>query len=166
MLKTLIAASLAGFILNSLAQAAAEPVVLQVTLSDDAPLALSGRVIVFAQPWDDAVTANQGQPPTSVDVSERNLSSVAVAAEEIGRIAPGQTRWINADHLAFPTPFSELAPGSYAVQAVLDVNHDYNYFGRSRQEPASPVVRIRGWRERRIARSYFATRRSRRSRFA
>jgi hypothetical protein len=125
MLKKLIAAPLAGLLLLGAVHASAPPpLLLQVTLGDQAPAAESGRLLAFAQPWDDAVAANHGQPPTAVDVGDFNPPGLAVAAQEIGRIAPGETQWIDADQLAFPIPFSSLKPGAYAVQVVLDVHHD------------------------------------------
>lgn len=143
MLKNLIVAPLAILVMASAVQAdAPSPLLLQVTLSDRAPAAESGRLLVFAQPWDEAVAANQGQPPTTVDTNDFNLPALAITAQQIRRIAPGETQWIDADHLAFPTPFSALKPGAYAVQVVLDVHHDYNYLGRSPEDAVSPVVKL------------------------
>ena len=45
----------------------------------------------------------------------------------------------------FPQPFSELDPGVYEAQAVLDVDHDYNYHGRTTEDWISPVVTLAGW---------------------
>ncbi len=143
MLKNLIIAPLAMFLVASAVQAAAPtPLLLQVTLSTHAPAAESGRLLVFAQRWDEAVAANDGQPPTMVDTDESKSLSVAVAAQETSRIAPGETQWIDADQLAFPTPFSSLKPGAYAVQVVLDVHHDYNYVGRAPEDAISPVIKL------------------------
>ncbi len=44
---------------------------------------------------------------------------------------------------SFPTPFSQLPPGTYRFQAVLDRNHDYNYGGRGAGDILSPVVEAR-----------------------
>src|SRR5208283_5374431 len=43
---------------------------------------------------------------------------------------------------AFPTPFSQLKPGRYAVQAVLDRDHSYNYTGRGPGDLVSGVVEM------------------------
>ncbi len=143
MLKNLIAASLASVLLVGAVQAATpSPLLLRVTLSDKAPAAESGRLLVFAEPWDEAVAANHGQPPPAVDINIRKVLDVHVAAQETSRIVPGGSRWIDLDRLAFPTPFSALKPGSYAVQALLDVNHDYNYLGRTAEDATSPVVKL------------------------
>jgi enterochelin esterase-like enzyme len=45
--------------------------------------------------------------------------------------------------MAFPEGFSRMPPGEYAVQAVLDVHHTYNYGGRAAGDLLSPVVRLR-----------------------
>lgn len=142
MLKHLIAATLAIVMTAGTAQAGSlSPRLLPVTLSEHAPGASSGRLLVFAQPWEAAVAAHGGQPPTAVDF-DFLAPGVAVAAQEITRIAPGETQWIDADRLAFPTPFSALKPGAYAVQVVLDVNHDYSYRGRAPDDAVSPVMKL------------------------
>ncbi len=145
MLKNLIAALLASLMLlvsGAVQAAAPSPLLLQITLSNKASVAESGRLLVFAQPWDEAVAANQGQPPTTVAINDYKPLAVDVAAQETCHIAPGETQWIDADHLAFPTPFSALKPGVYAVQVVLDVHHDYNYLGRTSEDAVSPVIKL------------------------
>lgn len=143
MFKNIFFAPLASLLVANAVQAnAPSPLLLQVTLSDQAPAAESGRLLVFAMPWDEAVAANHGQPPTTVDFINFRSPAVVMAAQEIRRIAPGETQWIDADHLAFPTPFSALKPGAYAIQVVLDVHHDYNYLGRTSEDSVSPVVKL------------------------
>ncbi|HMA51850.1 MAG TPA: alpha/beta hydrolase-fold protein, partial [Magnetospirillaceae bacterium] len=49
---------------------------------------------------------------------------------------------LDADVTAFPQPFSKMAPGRYAVQAVLDQNHTYNYIGRGPGDLVSAVAEL------------------------
>ncbi len=146
MFKSLLSAALAILALGTAAQPeavqAAAPLLLQVTLSPDAPAPESGRLLVFAEPWDKATSASNGQAPASIDNDDFSPTGVAIAAQETSRIAPGETQWVDADHLAFPAPFSALPPGAYAVQVVLDVGHDYNYLGRTPQDAVSPVLKV------------------------
>jgi hypothetical protein len=108
---------------------------------------VSGRLLLFAQ---DAKTAEaqaaedkaDGGKVEEVDTSPFFPTRTAVAAQEVGRLAPGQVVDIDTDHLAFPRGWSQLPPGDYYVQAVLDVNHDYNYGGRGAGDLVSPVVKV------------------------
>ena len=45
-----------------------------------------------------------------------------------------------------PKPFSALPTGIYEAQAVLDVNHNYNYKERGPDDWVSPVVMLAGWK--------------------
>src|SRR6185312_13772233 len=64
------------------------------------------------------------------------------AAMEVHDFAPGASVLIDADALAFPQGFSKLAPGDYDVQAVLDVDDDYNYSGRGAGDLVSDVTAV------------------------
>jgi enterochelin esterase-like enzyme len=68
--------------------------------------------------------------------------AIAIAAQEVARLEPGATVDFDADVTAFPTPFSQLKPGRYAVQAVLDRDHSYNYTGRGPGDLVSGVVEM------------------------
>ena len=68
--------------------------------------------------------------------------ATAIAAREVARLEPGATIDLDADVTAFPTPFSQLQAGHYAVQAVLDRNHSYNYTGRGHGDLVSGVVEM------------------------
>jgi hypothetical protein len=57
-------------------------------------------------------------------------------------LVPGAAVVIDADTLAFPKAYSQLPAGDYDVQAVLDVNHDYNYGGRGGGDLVSEVVQV------------------------
>ena len=142
MIKTMLAASVLALVGLSARAGAAAPALAQVQLSATAPKPLSGRLLIFAEPWDAAKAANKGADPTVVDANGFEPGEVAIAAAEIPRLAPGQTDVINADLLAYPTAFSALKPGVYAVQAVLDVGHTYGYAGREARDPVSPVVKV------------------------
>src|SRR5580765_8120197 len=68
--------------------------------------------------------------------------ATAIAAQEVAHLKPGATVALDADVVAFPTPFSKLKPGRYAVQAVLDRDHSYNYTGRGPGDLVSGVVEM------------------------
>jgi hypothetical protein len=77
-----------------------------------------------------------------VDASPFRGTQDSVAAREVTRLVPGQGVDIDVDAQAFPTGWSKLPPGDYLVQAVLDVDHDYNYSGRGAGDLVSEVARI------------------------
>jgi Enterochelin esterase and related enzymes len=108
----------------------------------------SGRLLLFAI---DAKTAEAAAKAASggksaaveeVDANPFRATETSVAAREISDWAPGQTVDIDADQRVFPSAFSRLPPGDYLLQAVLDVNHDYNYHGRSGGDLLSKVVAV------------------------
>jgi hypothetical protein len=110
-----------------------------VTLAADHDGPVSGRLIVFARPLQDANAAL----PQSVDASpfEPDAGGV-VAAQEVSGWKPGQTIDLDADTVAYPAPFKHAAPGRYAVQIVLDRHHTYARDGRGAGDLVSPVVAI------------------------
>lgn len=118
----------------------APPVILHVTLAGAANAAVSGRLLIFAKPLALAQSQAKGAAITEVDAGEFNPRETAIAAEEVHDLAPGQTVELDADLIAFPQAFSKLAPGRYAVQAVLDQDHSYNYGGRGPGDLLSPVT--------------------------
>lgn len=97
---------------------------------------VSGRLLIFIK---------QGTGDKEVDIDEMHFSSTWVAAAEVNDLAPGATVEIDADNLAYPQGFSALAPGNYEAQAVLDVEHAYNYRGRRPSAWMSNVVMLAGW---------------------
>src|SRR5579859_3421781 len=122
---------LAAFLLaGSLSAGAAERVIFHIRLGQASDKPVSGRLLVFAEPLAQAQAAAEGKPLTEVSVDEFHPGSVAIAAQEITDLQPGTAYDLDADVTAFPRPFSQLASGRYAVQAVLDQNHTYNYSGR------------------------------------
>ena len=111
---------------------------LTVTLDIGAAPA-AGRLIVFARRLDTGT-----KPPAAVDSNDISAKAPsAMAAKEIDRIAPGESVEIDLDDISYPQPLSRLPPGEYALQAVLDVDHDYNYLGRAEGDILSPVVTVR-----------------------
>ncbi|HJQ15492.1 MAG TPA: alpha/beta hydrolase-fold protein [Allosphingosinicella sp.] len=129
--KLLLALALAA----AASGAHAEPTLVAVAAAPTLPGPLSGRLIVFARkvtPGDD--------PAAPVDSSAFNPNGTAVAARELPALGPGDTTWVDADSDAFPAAFSQLPPGRYRFQAVLDRNHDYNYGGRGQGDVVSPIV--------------------------
>ncbi len=63
-----------------------------------------------------------------------------VAAKEVSDLAAGKSVDVDTDDIAFPAGFSSLKPGDYQAQAVLDVNHTYNYGGRGAGDLISDVI--------------------------
>ncbi len=107
---------------------------------------VSGRLLLFAIDAKDAEAAAKQHGGDGrveeVDTSPFFPTQTAVAAREVGRLAPGQALDIDADDIAFPAGWSQLPPGDYYVQAVLDVHRDYNYSGRGAGDLVSPVVKL------------------------
>jgi S-formylglutathione hydrolase FrmB len=97
---------------------------------------VSGRLLVFVA---------KGSGAKQVSINEFRPDATWVAAREVHDLAPGATVEINTDRIAYPKPFSDLAPGDYQVQAVLDVRHTYNYSGLTPGDLISPVLTLKNW---------------------
>lgn len=108
----------------------------RVTAGPEITAPVSGRLLIFLK---------TGEGAKSVDVGEFHPGAVFVAAKEIERLAPGQSVDIDTDDIAYPAPFSDLKPGDYQAQAVLDVGHTYNYSGRTAGDWESGVVSLPNW---------------------
>lgn len=104
--------------------------------------AVSGRLLLFALPAKIAAKQAVNGKVTAIDISEFQPTQTAVAAMDVTDLAPGASVLVDADALAFPEGFSKLAAGDYAMQAVLDVNHDYNYSGRTAGDLVSDVAQV------------------------
>ncbi|MGH8189868.1 MAG: alpha/beta hydrolase-fold protein [Rhodanobacteraceae bacterium] len=127
------------------AQAPAPPAphrLFRVTLDNSHTQPVSGRLLLFALPAKDAEAQAKGGKVTKVETSEFRPTQTAVAAMDVIDLAPGASVIIDADALAFPEGFSKLAAGNYDMQAVLDVNHDYNYSGRTAGDLVSGVSEV------------------------
>lgn len=114
------------------------PVVFHVSLGQASATSVSGRLLVFAK----LLGPGDKRPIGRVDMDQIDTHATAIAAREVARLEPGATVDLDADVTAFPTPFSQLKPGRYAVQAVLDRDHSYNYTGRSGGDLVSGVVEM------------------------
>jgi len=113
--------------------------IVRVTLDGAVDKGTSGRLLLFAMP---AADAKDGKID-AVDTNPFQPKAVSVAAREVSWIAPGQSVDLDADGEAFPAGFSALPPGDYLFQAVLDVNHDYNYSGRHAGDLVSEVTPVK-----------------------
>jgi hypothetical protein len=113
--------------------AAAQPAAFNIDPGVCSAEPVSGRMLVFAKP----IT---GAAPTSVDTGQLDPRETAIAAQEVHAIAAGKPVLVDADVVSFPQAFSSLAPGRYAVQAVLDRDHSYAYSGRGPGDCVSEVA--------------------------
>ncbi len=119
-----------------------------VTLGAASSQPTSGRLLLFATEAEaakaEAFKASHGKDGTvtEVDANPFSPASTRVAAMDVPHWTPGQTVDIDADQIAFPAGDSQLPEGDYCVQAVLDVNHDYNYGGRGAGDLVSEVVKV------------------------
>lgn len=116
------------------------PQLIRVTLGANQRHPVSGRLLVFAIAKGEAEKQAHGKKVTFVGLNPFKPNQVAVAAQEVHHLEPGQSVVLDADTLAFPRKFSRLASGSYDLQAVLDVHHNYNYNGRVPGDVVSPVT--------------------------
>ncbi len=108
---------------------------VQVATTVGAPV--SGRLLIFLK---------KGTGDKEVAVSEFHPGDTWVAAREVHDLAPGATVEFDADEVAYPKPFSALPAGVYEAQAVLDVDHNYNYRERVPQDWIGPVATLAGWK--------------------
>lgn len=122
--------------------AARTPPIFKVELDGAATRPVSGRLLVFATEATAAREANRGGKVEAVDADSLHPRRTAVAAREVSRLAPGERVSIDTDGQAFPTGFSSLPPGEYLLQAVLDLDHSYNYTGRGTGDLISPVISV------------------------
>jgi S-formylglutathione hydrolase FrmB len=105
-----------------------------VALDRSYSAAVSGRLLVFIAP--------ASGDASLVDIDMMSPESVYVAAREVTNLAPGKSVDIDADDVVFPRPLSQATPASYRVQAVLDVDHSYNYKGRAAGDYLSVPISI------------------------
>jgi hypothetical protein len=97
---------------------------------------VSGRVLVFVKP---------GSGDTQVDASEYDGGGVWIAAREVTNLAPGASVEVDGDETAFPKGLSAMPGGEYEAQAVLDIDHSYNYSGRDSEDWVSSTESIENW---------------------
>ena len=125
---------------SSFAQTSSPPRHVHFTVEAPAGISapISGRLLIFlkAGAGDKTVDSNP-LTPTAVWVGAREVQSLAAAASV--DVDP------DAEGIASPSPFGSIAAGDYEVQAVLDVDHSYNYKGREPKDWVSPVVALQHW---------------------
>ncbi len=148
------AAALLGALLHpALALADATPgtpaATLRVQLGSASAQATGGRLLVFAMAAKVAEAAalegskGQSSAVTEVDANPFAATQTTVVAREVLRLEPGQSVALDGDDLVFPAGLSKLPPGDYYLQAVLDVDHSYNYTGRHAGDLVSEVVKLK-----------------------
>src|SRR6516165_7854220 len=120
------------------AQALPVQVVFHVSLGQASATPVCGRLLIFAKP----LGPGDKRPVAEVNMDQIDTHATAIAAQEVAHLEPGATVELDADITAFPVPFSQLKPGRYAVQAVLDRDHSYNYTGRGPGDLVSGVVEM------------------------
>ncbi|HXD35402.1 MAG TPA: alpha/beta hydrolase-fold protein [Rhodanobacter sp.] len=109
----------------------------------------SGRLLLFAVDAKVAEAAakveskGKSSAVESVDADPFSGTVTSVAAREVEHWVPGQAIDVDTGRMAYPAAWSQLPSGDYLVQAVLDVNHDYNYLGRGAGDLVSDVVKLR-----------------------
>ncbi|MBB6243746.1 alpha/beta hydrolase-fold protein [Rhodanobacter sp. MP1X3] len=122
--------------------AAHTPPIFNVELDGAATKPVSGRLLLFATAATAARKAAKGGKVESVDADPLYPMRTAVASREVSRLVPKGSVTIDTDSQAFPMNFSALPPGDYLLQAVLDLDHNYNYSGRSAGDLVSPVISV------------------------
>src|SRR5579862_8819736 len=113
-----LAAAVVGAALALSAQAplAAEThPILEVTIAPAVSAPHGGRLLIFAEPYANAVAKARGKEIQAVDVFQLAEPHQAVAAVDVEQAQPGGTLAIDLDGIAFPQAFSRLPPGDYAV---------------------------------------------------
>ena len=120
--------------------APAAPALFRVELGKASAQPVSGRLLLFAVDAKVARAQAKDGQVDDVDADMLDPTQTSIAAREVSHLAPGQGVTMDADAVAFPKAFSQLPPGDYLLQAVLDTNHDYNYGGRGAGDLVSPVV--------------------------
>ncbi len=105
----------------------------EVRLSASAPAPVSGRVLLFVK---------QGKGDKEVDTDEFHPTATWVTAREVHDLAPGGFVEVDGTDSAFPRSFATMPAGEYEAQAVLDVDHSYNYSGRGPGDWISAVTSL------------------------
>jgi hypothetical protein len=114
----------------------AQHLFFRVTLGPQFKTPVSGRVLIFL---------SSGSGAKAVDEDLFRPGAVYVAAKEVSALNPGTSIEVDTDDVAYPHGFSTLTPGDYQAQAVLDVDHTYNYQGRAAGDLVSEVVPLKAF---------------------
>ncbi|RDS79129.1 enterochelin esterase [Dyella monticola] len=113
---------------------------VQLGGSENQPV--SGRLLLFAEEANAAKADAKDGKVQEVDANPFHPTQTAIAAREVSRLVPGQVIDIDADADTYPNAWSKLPAGDYVVQAVLDVDHSYNYLGRTSGDLVSSVETV------------------------
>jgi hypothetical protein len=99
---------------------------------------ISGRLLIFLK---------SGTGDKTVDMNQMSPAAVWVAGREVQSLSAGASIEVDpdAEGTASPAPFASISVGDYEVQAVLDVDHTYNYSGRDAKDWISSVVALPRW---------------------
>ena len=111
-------------------------VYFRIALAASAPQPLSGRLLVFVK---------QGNGDKEVNTDEFAPTATWVTAREVHDLAPGASIEVDGTDVAFPASFATMPGSGYEAQAVLDLDHSYNYNGRGPRDWISSVVTLNGW---------------------
>jgi len=111
-------------------------VFVQVRSSVPNEVPVSGRLLIFMR---------QGSGDKSLNPGEFKAENTWIAAKEVRNLTSGDNVEVDADEVAYPKPFSAMLAGKYEAQAVLDVNHSYNYRGNSPANWISAVTSLGDW---------------------
>lgn len=112
-----------------------------VSLPTGATAVAGGRLLVFATEAGAARAAAKDGKVDEIDANPFRGTRTAVAARDIGHLQTGEAVAVDGDQDALPA-FSQLPPGDYLVQAVLDVDHSYAYSGRGSGDLVGPVTTV------------------------
>jgi len=134
--RGLYAAVTAVLCLVSCAAQQPQHLFFRVTLGKQFTAPVSGRMLIFLE---------AGSGAKQIDENPFRPTATYVAAKEVPALAPGESIDVDTDDLAYPDGFSSLKAGDYQAQAVLDVNHTYNYSGRGAGDLVSDVVPLAGF---------------------
>ena len=104
---------------------------IRVALANTFDKPVSGRLLIFIEP---------GSGAREVDTNPFHPRAVSVTAKEVHDLSPGAAVDVDADDIAYPAAISQLPPGNYQAQAVIDLDHSYNYGGRAPGDPISEVT--------------------------
>ena len=99
---------------------------------------ISGRLLIFLK---------AGTGGKEVDSDQMNPTATWIGAREVQGLGAGGSVDVDpdAEGIASPAPFATIPTGDYEIQAVLDVDHTYNYGGRRPEDWISPVVALAHW---------------------
>ena len=112
--------ALPAVVISALSQSRPRPIFKVNLASELAAGPLSGRLLVL-------MTNAPGAVGNIAPSYGPEAHSVWVAAKEIYGLTAQQAVELDPDDLAYPGKFSSAPAGTYKMQAVLDVNHDYVY---------------------------------------